>query len=331
MAISKNILVVGPYYKKDGLLLSISPHNAEVGVVKALKELGHEVSILDCRNTTFVNSLDHISSCNDVVSLIKGKITDCMFDIILVMGPKLPDPLILSGVWDNIKALKVLWTSEPIKLPEYKQLIIKNKDYFDQIFTFDESEISIYESLGIKAKFLPQAFNPSWYKPLNILRKEKLNNSFVFIGSIGGNKWCNRPYFLNLVKNLGYKVNIGTVFDANKINEIYNSHQAVLNIGLYIESLGKIEDLRASGYTQRVFEAYGAGKVCITHEVNDNKLFEHGVDILYYNKNNIKDILALASDNDQIKKMESNIINDIEKHSYKSRMKQFLGMIDGDI
>ena len=316
-----NILLLGPYYKDN----KPSTHNAEVGIYDALKQLGHNVAIYDIRNSCYLN----FGGLKLTTTNTTFKIDTKDIDIVLAVGPGLSDEILQSELWNSLSnSVKILWSSEPIRLPEYRQKMMKQVGCFDHYFTFDESEIKEYADIGIRAKFLPQAYNPEWYEVLPISQKQKFVDHLIFIGSIGG-KWSNRPILFNYIKTLGFKLNYASVFDAPKINKAYNMHEAVINLGLYIPESGNVDDFKGFGLQQRIFEAYGAGQVVITNEIpsDTNQIFENKKDILFYNKNNLKEVIEYALNRKNQKRMKEFIFNNKDEHTYKQRMCKMLNLI----
>lgn len=324
------IIILGPYFGQDK---KISKHNAEVGIFNALKSNRpkDEIYLYDYRNDCVLLPngvvLKNVSFQDDIFK----QYIDSNFDLIISVGPGIKPEILDSDWWRNIKNIKVKWNSDPIRLPNYKDKINSQKEYFDVHFTFDESEIPLYSNLGIEnIHFLPQAYNPDWYTPIKINIGQKFPESFVFVGSIGP-KWAHRMHLFNLIQQMGYKLNVATLFDAVKINKAYNMHDAVVNLGLYVpEESGAINELKAFGLQQRIFESYGSGKICITNEIpsDTNKLFEHGKDILYFNKNNLKEVLDMALDKDIRKNMEKNIEQNRHKHTYQQRMIKMFNVLE---
>lgn len=307
-----NILLVGPYFANG-------KHGAEPGIYDALIELGHNVSIWDYRK----NSIKIFNGIR--INGIVDSILDDQYDIILCPGAGLPDSILESKIWKKLDGLKVLWNSEPIRLPNYRDRIFKQKNEYNIHFTFDESEIPLYKKLGINAIWLPQAYNPNWYYPDNLAASMRFNNTLVFIGSIGG-KWLHRQHLIAKVQSLGFKVNVATIFDAEKVNKAYNCHEAVLNLGLYIPEAGPPEDLKGFALQQRIFESYGARKIVITNEIpsGTNNLFIHGEDILFYNTNTLKDVIEIALNKKERKRMEDYIGQHRYKHTYRKRMERLI-------
>jgi hypothetical protein len=326
-----NVLLVGPMWGN-------ATHGAEPGVYDALCELGHSVSVWDYRVKRYrigegeidipVEGYDHVD--NEIIEDIED------IDITLCLGAGLQQEQRNSALWLlTSHTLRVLWNSEPIRLGNYKGRILDNKDEFQVFCTFDETEIPLYKEIGIDAHFLPQAYNPKWYFPIRDANGKELPPSqrfpghFVFIGSIGG-KWENRIHFLNRVlkggKERGWRLNTTTLFDAKKVNKAYNMHDAVLNLGLYCPESGPPENLIAFGLQQRIFEAIGSGKVCITQET-ETDMFEHSKNILYYNKDNLEEVLSFMLDRKYRKDIEANILAIRDKHTYKERMKKLMQLL----
>ncbi|MHA2217943.1 MAG: glycosyltransferase family protein [Candidatus Hodarchaeales archaeon] len=294
----------------------------------ALIELGHKVSIWDYRVEEYqLAEADYAFDCVKPNSPPSEVLADDP-EITLCLGPGLNPDILESVIWKSTRdSLRILWNSEPIRLGNYRNKIEANKKHFGMFCTFDESEIPLYKKLGIDAAFLPQAFNPKWYKPLNLSSAHKFRDHFCFIGSVGG-KWINRVHFLNRVKASGFKVNSTILFDAVKVNHAYNIHSGILNLGLYCPECGLPEHLKAFGLQQRIFECIGAGNLCITNEIptGSNELFEHGKNILFYNKENLEEILRMALIPKIRKSIKSEAINIREQHTYKARMEKLIYM-----
>ena len=320
------ILLVGPLWANAG-------HGAECGVYDALVELGHDVSVWDYRKRIYrIAGADrqdlHNIDPNNPGDLIFGDTLEC--EVTLVPGAGLQPEILESRLWRNTNGtLRVLWNSEPIRLGNYRGRVEANASHFQLVFTFDESEIPLYRDIGIEASFLPQAFNPKWYTPKKLPASQKWAEHLCFVGSIG-DKWMNRVHFLNTVKQLGFKLHVVQgMFDGARVNDIYNSHDAVLNLGLYCKESGPAEDMRAFGLQQRIFESIGAGKVCVTNSVPEgtNEIFQDGEDILFYDASNLREVLLRAIDKKERKKMEANILEIRENHTYKARMERLLSIV----
>ncbi len=321
------ILLVGPYWANGA-------HGAEPGVYDALCELGHDVSVWDYRAKRYRIGEGKVDTITDGYDSVDNSICDDIedIDVTLCLGAGLKPEQRLSVLWLLTKhTLRILWNSEPIRLDNYKGRISDNKNEFQVFYTFDESEIPLYKEIGIEASFLPQAFNPKWYFPIRDANGKEMPPSqrfpghFVFIGSVGG-KWINRVHFLNRILKGRYRLNTTVLFDATKVNQAYNMHDAVLNLGLYCETYegnpNSVENLNAYGLQQRIFESIGSGKVCITNRIESgtNELFKDKKNILFYDKNNLEHVLNYALDKKKRKELEVEVLKIRHLHTYKARM-----------
>ncbi len=319
------ILLVGPLWGNAG-------HGAECGIYDALVELGHEVSVWDYRKRRYRIAGAERNDLGDVDPNNPGELVfedTADAEITLVPGAGLVPEILESRLWRNTAAsVRVLWNSEPLRLGNYKGRVQANVPHFQVFFTFDESEIYLYREIGVEASFLPQAFNPSWYFPQKLTASQRWPGHFCFVGSVGG-KWDNRFHFLNTVKKMGFQIHATTIFDATRVNQVYNAHDAVLNLGLYCSESGPPENLKAYGLQQRIFEAIGSGKICITNEIphGTNKLFENDKHVLFYNSKNLGEMLRKALDRKKRKEMEKSILDIREAHTYKARMERLLSIV----
>jgi hypothetical protein len=184
----------------------------------------------------------------------------------------------------------------------------------------------------MEAVFLPQAFNPKWYKPLNITP----NKFACFVGSVGG-KWQNRAQMIQRAQAiLGDNFVAGAgLFDAVKVNEVYNNSIIVLNLGLYHEVLGAPEKLASYALQQRVFESIGAGSIPMTNMPADlcftpqqAKLFENYKNIIYYDNDTFEATLRFYMENtDKLGEIHKNVLMIRDQHTYKARMLHLLKVL----
>lgn len=305
------ILLIGPYWGN-------SDWGSEPGIYDGLCKLGHDVRVWDHRVKRFM------SSDGEAINDYKGHIESIeQIDFVLAPGPGLPDPVLNSVYFKSLRCPKILWCCEPLRLPSYYRKMADQKDVFDFFFTFDESEIFLYRRLGIDAKWLPCAYWQEWYKPIDTIRGEA--NGICFIGSVGG-KWDNRNRLVQRMRDANLPLGYGKVFDAVRVNEIYNRSKLVLNLGLYCTQSGPPEHLRAYGLQQRIFESIGAGRVCVTNEIpqGSNQIFSHGNDILLYNGENLEEIVELGLESPHRVRMEEKILEIRHLHTYKARMEYML-------
>jgi len=117
------ILLIGP-------LISNAGHGAECGIYDAFNKLGHETEAWDYREQKFINLEGERFSC-------EGKVESGVeYDIVLAPGPGVPDSVLNSVYFKSLVGPKVLWNSEPLRLPSYYRKMEAQKDVFDFVFTF---------------------------------------------------------------------------------------------------------------------------------------------------------------------------------------------------
>lgn len=302
-----NVLLLGPMFQNQD-------HGAEVGVFEAFMELGHNITVWDYRANKIGNCKSDKVLTNEGVLLQK-------WDLVLSLGAGLPDNVLGSDVWKFIKEQecpRVCWNSEPVKLKQYKDKVTKQIGEFTHWFTFDETEVGLYRTLTKNpVHWMPQAFNPRWYRPVKY-READYKNSLIFVGSLGG-KWRNRTKFLERIGN-NYSIDVIQNFHAPSVNYLYNTHRAVLNLGLQLSN----DPYKGSGLQQRIFEAIGSTQVVITNEIYGNRLFEHGKNILFYNRRNLTEIIDMTFDADLMQQMHINIGNIRQYHTYENRITRIL-------
>lgn len=302
------ILLLGP-------LVANAKHGAEVGIYDACKKLGHNVKCWDYRANVLV--LDQT-----IRPFVGQEIISA--DLVLCPGAGVTNQVLESITWKASRAFKVLWNSEPIRLENYKGRIKEQKGKYNYYFTFDESEIPLYNDLGIHAvSFLPQAFNPNWYfeMPLNEIK------DICFVASFGG-KWLNRQILAERVAKK-YNISCITAFDAKYVNHVYAEHKLVLNLGLWTSQSGPPEDFKAFSLQQRIFEAIGSCKVVITGEIpsDTNKLFTNKHDILLYNKDNLEEVIEYGLNDENRRRIQDNIRAIRANHTYEKRIERLIDII----
>lgn len=323
-----NIAVFGKYFSNAG-------HGAECGIVDALHELGHAVCAVDFHANKIQYTGEEVKRLDPNSDLTETPLG--IADFALIVGPGLPPDIAKQ---ENIQLYfgshySVCWNSEPLRLYSYRDRACRQHDLFTLWATFDEGELSIYKDHHMEAIFLPQAFNPKWYKPLEIPP-----DKFVcFFGSVGG-KWANREHLIRRAQaTLKDKFFVGTnLFDAAKVNEAYNHAVIVLNLGLYHEELGPPEQLASYALQQRVFEAIGAGCVPMTNTPADlsmtptqQKLFKNYHNIIYYDNDTFEATLQFYMKNpDKLAEIHKNVLKSREEHTYKARMVHLIKILEED-
>lgn len=302
------VLLIGPLWANK-------KHGAEVGIYEALQELGVDAVAYDPRERIYDDPMIPQPARIEPEDFAPPE----EFDFVLCPGPGAAARMI--PVLQRIKGPKVLWNSEPIRLQSYRDKVASQKGLWDHTFTFDESELELYAELGIHAGWLPQAFNPRWYRPLE---DEETIGDLCFVGSIGG-KWAHRERLLRRLQR-EFRVSIGTLFDAEVVNRHYNCHKLVLNLGLYCSECGDQDQLRAFGLQQRIFESIGAGRVCVTNEIpaGTNELFRDGEEIVTYDSRNLEEKIECALKDEVRCRIESNLAEIRGEHTYAARMRQLI-------
>ncbi|MHA2032790.1 MAG: glycosyltransferase, partial [Candidatus Kariarchaeaceae archaeon] len=80
-----------------------------------------------------------------------------------------------------------------------------------------------------------------------------------------------------------------------------------------------------------IFEAIGAGRVVVTNEIpaGTNELFTDKENILFYNKDNLEDVITYGLEH--YKEMEKNVEMIRHQHCYRARMQQLLGVVSQNL
>ena len=319
------IAMIGKYFSNAG-------HGAECGIIDALESLGHDVQCIDFAAKKVYMSRSGLTG----IPLEHADLTSQYCDFVLAVGPGLPQQALEHA--NVIKAIEskfsVLWNSEPIRLPAYMKKFKDQANLFDLHCTFDEGEIELYLNNGADAcLFLPQAFNPKWYRPITDLESD--DTTACFVGSIGG-KWVNREYFLHRVMNvLGSDFTIKRMFDAHHVNRIYNQHRIVVNLGLYHAELGPANMLASYAFQQRIFETIGAGCIPFTNwpadmstTVQQQQMFSNLQDIIYFDNSSLEAMLKFCMNNPaKLIDIQKNVLSIRENHTYKNRMDKLVAVV----
>lgn len=322
-----NIAVFGKPFSNAG-------HGAECGIIDALEELGHAVCAVDFHAKKIKYTNEEVKRLDPNADLCETPLGAT--DFALVVGPGLPSDIAHQ---ENVQVFfgshySVCWNSEPIRLKNYLDKVCSQHDLFKLWATFDEGEIPLYEAHHMDAIFLPQAFNPAWYQPL-----ETAPDGFAcFVGSVGG-KWENRRHMLHRAHTvLGDSFTATHVFDAVQVNRIYNCHAIVLNLGLYHEELGPPERLASYAFQQRIFEAIGAGCVPMTNTPADlafttaqRHMFTNYHDIIYYDNDTFEATLQFYRKNpEKLAEIHKNVLEIRDLHTYKNRMQHLIQILEDE-
>lgn len=226
----------------------------------------------------------------------------------------------------NIKVVLVGFNYDP------KAIILR--DYVDFWFELHYKHDAMEEFFnynGLELHMLPLAASEDLFKPLE---QEKIY-SLSFIGQFGnkGHGYREEDIYLYPLKSLGLK-GYYSGFDSfpstahQDLNVIYNSTKVNINFHYYYQK-NQLENLESRlDFNGRVFELALSGnfQLCDLPHVSD--LFENGV--TFTSKEDWKDTFIYYLNNREVREEQARIARDIalEKHTWKSRMKQFLKIIN---
>lgn len=168
---------------KKILLFAPSFFNYEKVIVKKLEEFGASVSYFDERpsNTTFGKAIVRISKESAKVLIdrhyknVVNQIGNQSFDFILLFQAEATPKWFLEYLnkqYKNVTKILYLWDSVSDK-PQS----LDNRDYYNEIFTFDP-----YDSKTYNLNFRPLFFADSYRK--KYINKEKYQYDFSFIGTV---------------------------------------------------------------------------------------------------------------------------------------------------
>ncbi len=300
------VLLIGP-------IIANHPHSAEGGVRNAFLDLGHKIDCWDPR-------VRKVLLYGEVGEAPEANFFPSSYDLILCMGPGVNERITSNRIWNEAIGPKALWNSEPITLKSYHDKFLDQRHLWDIHFTFDPGEVELYQkNTSTPVHALLQGYDPTKYKPLGLERK-----GICFVGSIGG-KWENRIPVLQKLDLLCRKHTIplrvySGLMDSNKVNEIYNQHQVVFNVGLKHSGM---TDFQSLALQQRVFEAWGSGTPCLTSDpqhAHDTEIFTYTSELDF--ENSLLNCMALC-DSIGVK-----IRDNLSRHSYQSRIKQLIGILE---
>ena len=231
----------------------------------------------------------------------------------------------------------VVWLYDNLeKLPGSKNHL----DYVDKLCCFEQRDVDYYREQGKVAYFLPQACDTATYHPLDI--EKDIDISFVgqiyyspkrrdTINAIvdkfpdkrivvygmhqpwykGIWKWINREN-KNVYKNC--------TISANETNRLYNRSKIVLNIH---------QEAQKDGANPRTFEIIGSGayQICDANPYIE-MLFKDGEIGVYHNKEELFELIKGGLQNDKsecVNRARKSVLAD---HSFDSRIKQVLELLD---
>jgi len=346
------LLITGPNF-----------YNINNMVARAFRDLNHTVSILDWpilsgtighRAWLFVlqklNVLSTPSELSKVrYNLLKETIVEYNKKLLQTVLTKQPDVLLvlkgdiilprtLKKIRENTMTCTVIWCYDSVLRLNN---VLEGGKYYHLFYTFEPTDVQVLDRCGIRASFLPMAYDPyTYYK----LKDRKEVRDIAFIGTLGGYPerrkilealilrynslqidiwgkawtWYN-PFLLYEYKMrrraLGRHVKNYNI-PPTEVNKIYNTSRICLNIH-HAQSM--------HGVNPRTFEILGSG----SFQLVDCKrilgeLFEIGKEIeCFKNEKELFDKVEYYLENDSERRRisERGYYNAKRKHTYKSRAK----------
>jgi len=209
----------------------------------------------------------------------------------------------------SVKCPTVLWYQDDAKEWSVARVDLKLcGPAYDHVYYFDAAGLDLLRSLGISnPKFLPCATDPEVYA-------RQPNTPKRFDVSFVGNVSLARRRMLDRLQRK-FQVHIATVYMRDMVN-IFNMSKINFNL-----SVGK------TGYPLRVFEALGMCSFLLTSDVPvEYRLFEDKVHLVYYNEDNIEDLITyyLTHDRARADIAALGYREVLQKHTFDLRMEQLL-------
>jgi hypothetical protein len=239
----------------------------------------------------------------------------------------------------NLKSLEIFKQKNPntkVVLVgfEYNPEAIILKDYVDFWFELHykhDAMEKFFSYNGLELHMLPLAASEEIFKPL----EQKKIYDLSFIGQFGdkGHGYREEDIYLYPLKSLGLK-GYYSGFDFfpqtayEDLNAVYNSTKVNINFHYYYQK-NQFENIQSKlDFNGRVFELALSGnfQLCDLPHVSD--LFENGV--TFTSKEDWKDAFNYYLHNTEAREEQARIARGIalKKHTWKSRMKQFLKIIN---
>ena len=258
-------------------------------VYRALKDMGFDVVDTDFRKDRHL--LAHLLKQEAHLTLV-------------LKGEGIPSELVRQ-----IPGVAVLWYPDDLLATQHgPRHIAYNGHAFDLVFGFARYDLGEYARYGVaRAKWLPLACDPHLHRNLDLPKVHDV----CFVGNVYPNRAA-------LLERLGqrFDLHVARAFTEEMVR-IYNQSRIVLNLGI-----GK------GGIQQRVFEALGCGSFLLTNELPpEDRLFEDRVHLVYYNDDNIEDLieyyLAHEEEREDIARQGRDEV--IRNHTFVHRIEQMLG------
>jgi spore maturation protein CgeB len=265
--------------------------------------------------------------------------------ILLIRGDFLSDTLI-EGIKKSKKRPQLnVWIMDGInKLPGLMQF----KNNIDKWFVFEPTDISILKkNYNIKAQFLPLAFDPSYYFPLENDENQDLTANMSFIGSVKDkerietidklSKWSIKNKFDFKIVTANYRArNYHLLYPYRslwkKLYKNYLPHELInilynnCNVNINIHKKQSIE-----GLNMRFFEVLGSGGLQLVEEKKGQKILnlKPGSDFLTYScyEDMIEKIEYAFSNPEKVREISVNALRKSKKHTFQDRAQQIISEI----
>jgi len=209
----------------------------------------------------------------------------------------------------RLPGVTVLWYPDDLLATQHgPRDIAYNGQAFDLVYGFAKYDLEEYKKHGVKeAKWLPLSCDPHLHRKLDLPKIHDVS----FIGNIYPNRAA-------LLKRLEQRFDLFVTHAyGEEMVRIYNQSKIVLNLGI-----GR------GGIQHRVFEALACGSLLLTNELpsGDERIFEDRVHLVYYNEENIEDLIVyyLAHDEEREAIARQGRAEVIQKHTFAHRMQQVL-------
>ena len=202
----------------------------------------------------------------------------------------------------------ILWYQDDVFTTEHAPRDLAfNGPAFDLVYTFDQSAIQEYHSMGLQdVHYLPLAMSPALHRKMYVEKKYDVG----FVGNIHPNR---KPFFERLSKK--FNVFVARAFMDDMV-KIFNESKIVLNLGI-----------GPTGIQQRVFETLGCGSFLLTNEIPESdRLFKDKTHLVYFNEKNIDDLIQYYLDHEDEREQiaQFGYVEANKKHTFQHRIKQII-------
>ena len=253
-------------------------------------------------------------------------------DMVFIMNGDILSPATIDYFKRSAKV--VLWLFDSMDKVPGAGVLARHSDH---VFSFEQSDVELFCKCGVDAHFLPQAYDSTVYRPLDLAR----DIDILFIGNMyyspkrketvseiieafpdrkievhglyqpwykGIVEWYKRPY-----KDIITNANVSP----EKANELYNRAKVVLNVH---------QEHQKCGANPRVFEILGAGayQVCDANPFLEALFCDGGVG-LYHTPEEMKSLIEEALEPGFEYRSLSR--ESLEECTFEARMREVLRII----